>query len=217
MAATAPAFGSTIGPIVSARDVEAAALATLKKWSSTYLGEAEDQHGRDRGALPRLRSYTTTNSFDKWPEDQLPCALLVCPGLAEPPKAEGNGHYRAVFAVGLAVIVSARTEVETEALAKLYVAALRTCLIQQPSLGGFAAGLDWLDESYDDLPSEDLRSLGAGQAIFAVHVNDLSRRYSGPPHPTADVPVPPYAPVNDDPVALDVAVDVINKSINTED
>src|SRR4051812_27844406 len=175
MAATSPAFGTAIGPIVSARDVEQAAIDTLHKWLSTYLGEAEDQHSRARGSLPRPRSITTTNSFDKWPEDQLPCLLLVCPGLAEAPKAEGNGRYRALFALGAAVVVSAKTEAATEELSKLYVAAVRTCLVQQQSLGGFASGVDWMDETYDDLPSEDWRSLGAGQAIFAVHVADLSR------------------------------------------
>jgi hypothetical protein len=205
-------FGSTIGPIVAASDVERAALATIKKWVSTYLGEAEGQHDRARGSLPRPRSYTTTNSFDKWPEDQLPCVLLVCPGLVEQPRAEGNGHYHAVFAVGVAVIVSAKTEAATEELAKLYVSAVRTCLIQQQSLGGFADSTEWLDETYDDLPSEDMRSLGAGQSIFAVHVGDLSRRYTGPPHPVAEVPVPPYGPMPDDPTATDVAVSVKPKS-----
>jgi hypothetical protein len=207
-----PVFGSLIGPIVSASDVERAALDTIVKWASTYLGEAEDQHNRERGSLPRPRSFTTTNSFDKWPEDQLPCVLLVCPGLVEQPMAQGNGMYRATFAVGVAVIVSARTETETEALAKLYVAAIRTLLIQQQSLGGFAAQTEWLDETYDDLPSEDMRSLGAGQAIFAVHVDDLSRRYTGPPHPTAEPPEPPYAPLPDDPTATDVGVKVVPKS-----
>jgi hypothetical protein len=203
--ALAPVFGSEIGPIVSAYDVERAALATLRKWSSTYLGEAEDQHDRPRNSLPRVRSYTTTNSFDKWPEDQLPCVLLVSPGLTEPPRAEGNGHYRASFGLGVAAIVSTARDHDTEELAKLYVAALRTCLVQQRSLDGFAAGIEWLDETYDDLPSEDWRSLGAGQAVFAVEVADIARRFTGPPHPT-DPPEPAYEPVPGDPTAIDVAV-----------
>jgi hypothetical protein len=201
-------FSSEIGPIVSAYDVEAAALATLRKWVSTYLGETEAQHGRVRNSLPRPRSYTTSNSFDKWPEDQLPCILLICPGTIDVPLASGDGKYRVRFGLGVAAIVSTSQAVQTEETAKLYVAALRTCLIQQRSLGGFAAGTDWLDETYDDLPSEDGRSLGAGQAVFAVEVDDISRRYSGPPNPGADVPVPPYAPLPTDPIADPVVVDL---------
>src|SRR3954469_11008205 len=99
-------FGTDIGPIVTAHDVEQAALATLRKWASTYLGEAEDQHELTRGTLARPRSYTATNSFDKWPEDQLPCVLLVSPGLAQPPNVEGNGRHRAQWALGVAAIIS---------------------------------------------------------------------------------------------------------------
>jgi hypothetical protein len=205
MTTDGPYFGSAIGPIVSAFDVEAAALATLKKWSSHYLAECEAQHGRVRGSLPRVRSYTTANSFDKWPEDQLPCVLLVSPGTAQPPEVEGNGRYRAFFSLGIAAIVSTRDMVETEEVAKLYVAALRTCLVQQRSLGGFAAGVEWLDETYDDLPSDDARSLGAGQAIFTIEVSDISRRYAGPKEP----PEPDIDPDPDDPDATDVAVSVV--------
>jgi hypothetical protein len=146
-------FGSEIGPMISAYDVERAALDTLRKWIDTYLGEAEAQHGRARNSLPRPRSYTTSNSFDKWPEDQLPCVLLVSPGILEPPQARGDGAIFAVFSLGVAAIVSTAQMADTEELAKLYVCALRTCLIQQRSLGGCESGTEWLDETYDDLPS----------------------------------------------------------------
>jgi len=198
-------FGSEIGPMISAYDVERAALDTLRKWIDTYLGEAEAQHGRQRNSLPRPRSYTTTNSFDKWPEDQLPCVLLVSPGVLEPPQVRGDGTFYAVFSLGVAAIVSTAQMADTEELAKLYVCALRTCLIQQRSLGGFAAGTEWLDETYDDLPSEDWRSLGAGQAIFAVEVDAVAQRYHGP---LLSTPQPPYAPVPGDPFADPVDVDL---------
>jgi hypothetical protein len=198
-------FGSEIGPMISAYDVERAALDTLRKWIDTYLGEAEAQHGRARNSLPRPRSYTTSNSFDKWPEDQLPCVLLVSPGILEPPQARGDGAIFAVFSLGVAAIVSTAQMADTEELAKLYVCALRTCLIQQRSLGGFASGTEWLDETYDDLPSEDSRSLGAGQAIFAVEVDAVAQRYHGP---LLDTPQPPYDPVPGDPLADPVDVDL---------
>jgi hypothetical protein len=203
---TAP-FTSAIGKIVTGRDVELAALAVLKKWASTYLGEAEAATGRVRGSLPRPRAWTTATEFEKWPEDQLPAVLLISPGLAAPPRADGNGTYRASFALGIAAIVSTSHMDETAALAKLYCATLRACLLQHQSLEGFAAGVTWADENYDDLPSIDDRSLGAGQAIFVVEVDAISTRWNGPIHPS-EPPTPDTAPLPDDPTATAVAVEV---------
>jgi hypothetical protein len=203
---TAP-FTSAIGKIVTGRDVELAALAVLKRWSSTYLAEAEAATGRVRGSLPRIRAWTTASEFEKWPEDQLPAVLLISPGLAAPPRADGNGTYRASFALGVAAIVSTSHMDETAALAKLYCATLRACLLQHQSLEGFAAGVTWADENYDDLPSIDDRSLGAGQAIFVVEVDAISTRWNGPIHPS-EPPTPDAAPLPDDPTATAVAVEV---------
>lgn len=198
-------FVSTIGPIITGRDVELAALAVLKRWGSTYLAEAERQSGRTEGTLPRIRAYTTAPDFEKWPEDQLPCVLLIAPGLADPPNASGTGAYRARWSLGIAAIVSTARADDTAELGKLYVATLRTCLLQHQSLEGFAAGITWLDENYDDLPSIDTRSLGAGQAIFAVEVEDVSNRWHGPVSPD-EPPADPLAPLPDDPTATSVEV-----------
>lgn len=195
-------FGSTVGRIVSGRDVELAALATLKAWSSTYLAEAERQTGREVGSLPRVRTWTTSPDFEKWPEDQLPCVLLISPGLVDPPDADGAGKYRARFSLGIANIASTATADETADVAKLYCAAHRTCLLQHPSLDGFAAGVTWLDENYDDLPFDDTRSLGAGKAIFAVEVRDISTRYRGPQDP-----VPDLEPIPEDPTATSYEIE----------
>jgi hypothetical protein len=205
MAASVSPFTREIGRIITGRDVELAALAMLKRWSSTYLSEAERQAGRPAGSWPRIRTWTTTSEFEKWPEDQLPCVLLISPGLAGPPRPDGSGRYRAEFTMGLATIVSAARADETAALAKAYCAAFRTCLLQHQSLEGFGSGLTWLDENYDDLPSVDTRSLGAGQAIFAVEVDDISRRWNGPPYPDAPPP-DPTDPIPPDPDVQTVVV-----------
>jgi hypothetical protein len=201
------AFGSDIGAVVTGRDVELAALALLQRWSGTYLAEMERQTGRAPASLPRVRAWSTAADFETWPEDQVPRVLLVSPGLLEPPKANGLGDHRVTWSLGLGVVVSASTMPETMVLAKLYTAALRVCLLQHQSLEGFAAGVDWLDENYDDLPSIDTRSLGAGQAIFAVHVDDVSRRWGGPPTPN-DPPSPDTDPLPTDPTATTVEIAV---------
>jgi hypothetical protein len=199
-------FSSAIGPLVSGRDVELATLALLKRWAGTYLAEAERQRNRAPGSLPRIRGWTTASDFEKWPEDQLPCVLLVSPGLAEVPRPDGAGAYRAKFSLGVAVIVSTARMDDTAELAKLYTAALRACILQHQSLEGFASGIDWLDETYDDLESIDTRSLGAGQAIFSVQVDGFARRWNGPTTPD-DPPAVDTDPLPIDPTATRVVIE----------
>jgi hypothetical protein len=198
-------YTQAIGDITTGRDVELATLTFLRRWGGTYLAECERQRGYGPGVLPRVRAYTTAADFETWPEDQLPCLLLVSPGLAEAPMADGAGSYRVKFSLGLAVIVSAATMDETAALAKLYVAAMRAAILQHPSLEGFASGVEWLDETYDDLPSVDTRSLGAGQCIFAVEVDGFARRWNGPKTPE-EPPSPDYTPLPEDPYAERVGI-----------
>lgn len=208
-------YTSAIGPLITAHDVVSAVLETLQRWGSTYLAEGEQQTGRERGSLPRIRNWSVMPEFEKWPEDQLPAVLVLSPGLAEAPLPDGTGLYRARFLIGIAVVVSARTLHETRELAALYTAVLRTVLLQQQSLGGFASGVNWLDENYDDLPAVDTRSLGAGQAIFAVEVEGLARRWNGPPFPTGEVPEPPTDPIPQDPHAVDVSVEIHNEGVHS--
>lgn len=198
-------YSQAIGSVVTGRDVELAVLAFLKRWAGTYLAECERQRGYVPGSLPRIRTWTTANEFETWPEDQLPCCLLVSPGLIEAPLADGAGVYRAKFSLGLAVIVSARTMDETAALAKLYCAAFRAAILQHQSLEGFASGIEWLDENYDDIPSIDDRSLGAGQAVFAVEVSGFARRWNGPTTPN-EPPSPDTDPLPVDPFAQRVEI-----------
>jgi len=180
---------SIFGPIVDGDDVEQWCLETLATWSSTYLAEKERQKGLQAGQLQRIRSWVTTASFDKWPEDQLPAGLLVSVGLSELPLKDGSGSYRARWQMGLGIVVSARTELETHRLARLYIAAHRALLIQRPSLGGRAAGVVWQDEDYTQLPFDDERSLGAGLANFTVEVEDVTSWGMGPNTP--DLPLSP--------------------------
>lgn len=182
--------------ILTTDQVEAQAIGVLKAWIPTYLAELERQTSREPGSLPVPRAWTTATSFDKWPEDQLPAVLVISPGILDPPDAEGNGSYRVRFSLGIGVIVSAATMEQTAALAKTYIAALRAIMIQRPSLGGFAEGVTWLDENYDDIPFDDFRSLGAGQAIFAVEVRNVTSRNAGPLTPDdggdgETIPTPP--------------------------
>ena len=185
MSATETIFG----PIVTGGDVEDWVFALLARWFGTYLAELERQHGLAAGDLARPRSWVTTNSLDNWPEDQLPSVLVISTGLAGQPAPAGDGLVRARWLVGLACICSARTQAETHRQAMLYVAAARTLLLQRQSLEGHAAGVDWLEERYDELAYDDRRSLAAGQAIFAIDVDGVVSVDGGPITP--DDPLDP--------------------------
>lgn len=206
---------SIFGQIVTGADVEEWCLATLRKWSSTYLAELEDHHELARGALPRIRTYTTTPSFDNWPEDQLPALMLVSVGLAEPPFKQGSGEYRARWQMGLACVCSASKMEQSHRLAMLYVAAHRALLVQRPSLDGHAHGVVWQDENYDDLPLDDARSLAAGQAVFTVEVHDVTTANAGPLTPSEPPEPDPTVPYGDWPTAETVDVDVERLPITT--
>lgn len=184
------------GEILHGGQVEQAALDILRAWTPTYINEMCRQTGRDVGSLPYVRSWTVVNDFEKWPEDQLPCVLVISPGLAEPPTREGDGTYSARWALGTGVIVSSRSQEETNEYAKLYSAAIRAALLQNGSLAGFAEGTWWEDERYNDLPSEDGRSLAAGQNLFTVEVRGVLASKEGPGTPDPhDDPEEDYDPV----------------------
>lgn len=198
------------GSLVTGTDVEQAALDTLQTWSPTYLAWVERHTGRAAQSVPAPRSWITSADFTRWPEEQLPSVLLLSPGLAEEPSRDGRGSIRAKFALGVAVVVSARDRAETDALAKLYVAAFRAAILQHPSLGGFAEGVEWLDERYDALPGDPKRrrTLAAGQLAFRVDVRGVVEPGTGPTSPSPT----PYEPQPDPTVATSVEVDVQTRS-----
>lgn len=200
------------GPVIDAEDVEGAVIATLQKWGDTYIAEAENRKGLERGFLdrPLPGHFQTTADFEKWPETPTPSVLVLSPGMKDKPTREGRGEYTARWIVGIAVICSADTEENANRNAKIYAAAFRTLLLQRPSLDGFAHGLDWEDERYDDLPAEDHRSLAAGQVLVTVEVRGVGTSFGGPKDPTtgSEPEADPHADPGDWPEMEDKQVTV---------
>lgn len=175
------------GPIFTGHTLEQATLDTLKMWLPTYLQEIELQLELPRGKLQKPRTYANRRRFDKFPEDQLPTVIAVCPGLAGKPLAEGDGMVRAVFREGVWVIASARTSEQTNMITKMYAAAIRMVLLQKGSLGGICNAVEWEDESYDDnLSSEEERTIGYAGLTFLFSVAEVALRWGGPEVPDPD-------------------------------
>lgn len=186
---------SVFGPLVDGSQVEVWTRDVLRTWMATYLGELERRTGRAAGSLPLPRSYVTVNDFTRWPEDQLPAVIIVSPGLAAEPTRRGSGDYHASWVIDVGVIVSAATHAATRDLAKLYALAVRAALLQHRSLGGNATNVDWLDESYDDLPPEPERTLAAGLGRFHVAVDGVVNTDAGTARPDPP-PDPAVAPAD---------------------
>src|SRR5690349_10466479 len=202
------------GPIFSGDQLEDAVIETLQKWLPTYIREVELQRGLALpadGRIPKPRTYTTRNEFTTFPEDQLPLIVVVSPGLVAPPRADGEGRYVGWFALGIAAVVSASGKANTRRLARQYGAAVRSCILQKSWLEGAATGVEWRDESYDDLPNEDKeKSVSAVQMIFQVQVDNITTRWTGPAYPFE--PGDPYTNPGDNwPPVLHTEVEVVMK------
>lgn len=187
-------------PIKAGHTLENQVQLVLQRWLPSYLSEVEDQHGMERGTLPRPRSWKRTNEFNKWPEDQIPAVIIISPGLIGKPIRQGK-MYNGRFSLAVASLVSARTPDKAREVAGLYTAAIRAVLVQKRSLEGFARGTDWVQERYDDIRSTESRNIASGQCVFEVELEDIVTWGAGPITPS-EPPVDPNVPFEDWPVVV---------------
>jgi hypothetical protein len=181
------------GDILLATQLEDATIATLESWFPVYIREIELQHGIPQDALPLPRSFITTDKIERENTDQLPAIVVVSPGFSgrDKPKQEGDGTFRVPFAISIGVFVGGKDRTSTKNLIRQYVAICRAIMLQKQSLGGFADGTTWLDESYDDnFAFTDQETIGAGSVIFEVWVAGVVNRYAGPAVPFGPPPAP---------------------------
>lgn len=199
---------SIFGPFKSADDLEQAVVDTLSKWFHTYKLEFELQHDIAANSLPDPKSYRTAAQMDRDNAASLPAVVVVSPGLGkERPKQDGAGFFRASFVVGIGIFVSANDRDPTVKLLRMYTAILRAIMLQKQSLGGVAAGTEWLDESYDDVfQFPDGQTIQGGQVVFSVDLEELVNRYGGPPAPIEPDPVD--QPGSDWPLANTVSAEI---------
>jgi hypothetical protein len=170
-----------------ASELQDAVKATLRRFFPQYMAEYALQGNWDP-IPPVIRSYESRNRFDKLPEEQLPMAIVISPGLVNPPKQDGGGKYSGWYGIGVGIVASAKDEEETDRLAKRYAAIVRKILLDHPTLEGeIASGVEWIDESFDDVPDEDgQRTIKASRSAFQFWIEDIVTR-GGP----QDEQVPP--------------------------
>lgn len=194
-------------------DLETAVLTTLENWFPVYKKEVELQSGVPIGDLPVVKSFLKSNQLDEPAGVNFPALVCVSPGMSPSnrPKQEGDGSFRTFWGIAVGVFVSADRRASTMRMVRVYSAIVRSILLQQQALGGYADGTTWLDESYDDaFPFTDTETISAGQVVFEVEVAGVVNRYGGPAvygHPEPD-PDPVNQPGEEWPEVLTTSADV---------
>jgi hypothetical protein len=188
---------SIFGRITSGDEIAAAVLDTLRTWEPDYLAELARLKGLEPGKLPRIAQWATVGDRELAPDPVFPSVLVYARGSASKLEKDGNGTYSGWFAAAFVVDVeiTSRDQARANQVAQWYCAALRTALIHNSDLGGFAKGLEWGSEDYDELErasSEDGYARAAAGASFLVLVPDLVTAGAGPTVPSED-------PVDDPP------------------
>lgn len=196
-------MSNMFGPIITAGEVRQAIQDTIMLWMPDYLYEVGERNGFDRGDLPLFQSFAPMIVWDKFEEDAIPACLIVAPGTLDVPQKRG-GKMNVRWGVGIGCVVSGQDREGTWKLGEIYAAAVRTLLLQHPSLGGFASGVNWISERYDQLPSDSARTLGAGSLQFGIDVEGVAEPGMGPMAPTVDPLVDPGDFPQVDTVTFDV-------------
>ncbi len=178
-----PVVSNVFGRIVTAAQIEKAAIETIKEWMPDYLEEMEKQHGWKHGTLPVPLNYTNRNSFDMVAGEPIPKVVVISPGMEGAPHMNGSNQYRALWQLGVGVAIAARTEELANDHVKAYGGAVRKILLDKQSLGGFegVAQIVLTGEVYDDIDLPNPHQLYKSAGVyFLVDVENIVTARHGP-------------------------------------
>lgn len=84
---------NVFGKIVTGKAVRFAMRSHIKLWFPTYLAEIARVEGHDPAKLPLFRSFVSALDMPegRYEEHQMPCCVIVAPGLLEEPQRKGGG------------------------------------------------------------------------------------------------------------------------------
>jgi len=173
--------------MLSASQIEEAAIQLMGIWMPTYLRAVEQQLGLETNSTPHPEFISNRNSFDYIPGEKYPKLVAISPGLAGGPVADGAGQYRAAWRLGVGAVLAAKDEALANLQVKTYGTAIRQLFIDKQSLGGIAQAIRWEDEEYPDLPIANQNMLFKAAAVyFTVDCNNVATKWSGPDIPDDD-------------------------------
>lgn len=218
------------GDFRGAHDVDDALIGTIDHWILSYVREVARRSGEPVDQMVPFNSHRITTELEHMPEDQSPGLIVVNTGLAEIPSKSGTSRpgksYNAVWGYQFGVLVTARgsktkAAPRAQKLAKMYTVALRLLLIQKrdnsrdnPEFKDVLGMLDWINEDYNGLDSEDDRTICLAHTDFQVWVPDAATWATGPLVPDIDDTGDPDAPTW--PVVTDTDLDIIKVPTDEE-
>jgi hypothetical protein len=192
------------GEFVGAHHVEAAILSMLWKWLPSYQYEVSREAGLDPKHMLPIRSWRVSSNMERYPEDQLPCVILVNNGMPEPPRKhnteDGSSVYLAHWAIELGIQVAAkgqkvRAVPRALTLARMYSLAIRLAMVQQRDDDGVMGMTDPLTERPNALLDlEADRTTCIAVTTFSVETDKWAEWGEGPIEPF-------YPPEGDNPSA----------------
>lgn len=208
---------TVFGEIWDAGILEDDMTAFLQKWFKTYSAEIAEQRGHDRGRYEPPKFWTTTPVLtpDVVKQIRYPAVLVVSSGLASQP-TKRSANYEAPYAVGVTIMTTGTSEINSSRMAKRYGAAVRAAVVQKGGLEtDYIEGIAWTDERFTDFLAANQESVSSATEIFNVTVKDITKwKGAGPavpdplpedpgdpspypPNPTVRDPEsdPPYDPV----------------------
>jgi hypothetical protein len=167
-----------IGPLIGADEVCDAVEATLAVWFPSAVAEIAAAGGP---ALALPTSYDMPDAAAlRAGNAVIPAVVVSSPGLASAPVRDEEGAYRASWRVVVTAFARGNDYRDTARTVRGYALAIRTALVQHPSLGGFAAELTWDGEEYAALDSAAARTIGGAFVTFTVTVADVTDATAGP-------------------------------------
>jgi hypothetical protein len=169
-----------VGPLFSPHVIEEAVLAKLRRWLPGYLSIACDLHGV-KGGIAAVKSWGTSNTGEKWPEQGLPALLVVGPEETTDVEKQGQGMYRATWPVEVGLVIATRTAPAARKYARIYGAAIRGALLQGRSLGVEGLSTEWRGEGNGVLGlDQKRRTMAANSQLFAVTADNVVSWRMGP-------------------------------------
>jgi hypothetical protein len=188
-----PGFTHVYGEFVGAHHVEAAIFSMLWRWLPSYQHEISREAGMDPKHLLPVRSWRVATNMERYPEDQLPCVILVNNGVPEPPRKHNDENGASVFlahwSIDLGIQVAAkgqkiRAVPRALTLARMYSLAIRLCMIQKRDDDGVMGMTDPLTERPNAVMAiEDDRTTCVAVTSFSVTTDNWSEWGNGPIDP----------------------------------
>ena len=207
-----PPQPDVFGQILSAAHVRGALLSTIQLWSPTYIAEVSATSGI---AMAPFGTWEAIYDNRALPPDQTAACWVTCTTTNPrmPPERQGNGTYRAWWLAEANIVAYGLAWDQAADLISLYMAAVRSAVIQHRDLGGFADDTRWLGEATKEVEHSPNRTIETGVVQFRVTVNGMTQDGFGPAAPSTASLTQPGPTILTTPVTIASQPVTINVSV----